>query len=504
MKNFRYIIIQFTVYFHVLLFTYAAISKLLDFENFQIQLAQSPLLSAYAGIISHSVIFIELIIAVLLCIPRIRLLGLYSSLLLMMGFSIYIYLILNFSDFVPCSCGGILEKLGWHEHLIFNLICVLILLLSIFIIEKSKEIRLKRTLLFTLLTMVLSSITIYSLFLQSEFIIKKENNFTRRMIINPIDENQSITLKNNSYYFAGVHQSELYLGNREYPLQLLKIKPDFLASENLIIRLDNYKTQYKSLRLQIKYPNFYVYDGRVPIILRGDLKNLFAKTISLDKAYYSQITIVEYPNFAIRTLNSKNKELVLGNLNINDSKEPHLYPNILQKQVDGFFDCDGILLFDESTKKLIYLYYYRNQFIVMDKFMDVLHQFNTIDTYRTAQIKTQKLSTGFHKMSAPPTKVNRNAFAFKNLLFVHSNLIGKHESRQEWKNSSVIDVYKTNEKRYIGSFYIPKKENFSVSDFMVNDHYLYVIMNHQLIKYQLTKSITKYFVSGEAENLSLE
>ena len=46
----------------------------------------------------------------------------------------------------------------------------------------------------------------------------------------------------------------------------------------------------------------------------------------------------------------KNKELVLGNLNINDLKEPHLYPNILQKQVDGFFDCDGILLFDENER----------------------------------------------------------------------------------------------------------------------------------------------------------
>lgn len=33
----------------VLLFVYAAISKLLDFENFRIQLGQSPLLSAFAG-----------------------------------------------------------------------------------------------------------------------------------------------------------------------------------------------------------------------------------------------------------------------------------------------------------------------------------------------------------------------------------------------------------------------------------------------------------------------
>jgi hypothetical protein len=38
----------------IILFTYAAISKLIDFENFQTQLGQSPLLSAYAASISCS------------------------------------------------------------------------------------------------------------------------------------------------------------------------------------------------------------------------------------------------------------------------------------------------------------------------------------------------------------------------------------------------------------------------------------------------------------------
>lgn len=41
-----------------LLFMYAAMSKMLDFENFQVQLAQSPLLSAYAGFVSYAVITI--------------------------------------------------------------------------------------------------------------------------------------------------------------------------------------------------------------------------------------------------------------------------------------------------------------------------------------------------------------------------------------------------------------------------------------------------------------
>lgn len=40
-KN-RHVVVQIISYLYILLFVYTAISKLLDFENFGIQLAQSP------------------------------------------------------------------------------------------------------------------------------------------------------------------------------------------------------------------------------------------------------------------------------------------------------------------------------------------------------------------------------------------------------------------------------------------------------------------------------
>src|SRR5690606_20417083 len=112
-------IVEIISYLFVLLFVYAAVSKLLDFENFQVQLGQSPLLSAYAGIIAPSIIIIELIVSLLLSIKSTRLIGLYCSLFLMVGFTAYIFLILNYSDFIPCSCGGVIEELNWSQHLVF-------------------------------------------------------------------------------------------------------------------------------------------------------------------------------------------------------------------------------------------------------------------------------------------------------------------------------------------------------------------------------------------------
>jgi len=125
MRNFKQISNLVCIYFFIILFVYAAVSKLIDFENFQVQIAQSPLLSAFATPIAYGVVVGELLIALMLCFTKSRTLGLYLFLGFMTAFTVYIYLILNYSPFVPCSCGGVLEKMGWTEHLWFNIgVCV--------------------------------------------------------------------------------------------------------------------------------------------------------------------------------------------------------------------------------------------------------------------------------------------------------------------------------------------------------------------------------------------
>ena len=118
---------------------------MMDFENFQVQIGQSPLLSAFAEFISYAVIIIELIIVLLLMLQRSRIAGLYASTALMSAFTMYIFLILNYSDFIPCSCGGILEKLGWSEHLIFNIVCIILGVLAILVYNKKNKYPLQRT-----------------------------------------------------------------------------------------------------------------------------------------------------------------------------------------------------------------------------------------------------------------------------------------------------------------------------------------------------------------------
>ena len=105
----------------IALFTYAAVSKLLDYNKFSAQIGQSPILAGYTSLIAVAVPAIELLISGMLIFSNTRLAGLYGSFSLMMTFTVYIILASKFSDFVPCSCGGVLQNLTWSQHLIFNI-----------------------------------------------------------------------------------------------------------------------------------------------------------------------------------------------------------------------------------------------------------------------------------------------------------------------------------------------------------------------------------------------
>lgn len=110
----------------ILLFVYAATSKIIDFENFKSQIGQSYLLAAFSDWVAMTIPPLEVIIALMFLWQNLRLVALYLSYALMVLFTVYIIAITQFSDHVPCSCGGILQKMNWNQHLLFNIVFVIL------------------------------------------------------------------------------------------------------------------------------------------------------------------------------------------------------------------------------------------------------------------------------------------------------------------------------------------------------------------------------------------
>lgn len=115
----------------ILLFTYTAISKLTDYANFVRFIDESSPIHKGADTIGWLLPVTELVVVLLLFFERTRRAGLYVSLLLLVLFTLFLlYMVLFVAD-LPCSCGGVLRKMSWQQHIWFNLFFILINLIAL-------------------------------------------------------------------------------------------------------------------------------------------------------------------------------------------------------------------------------------------------------------------------------------------------------------------------------------------------------------------------------------
>lgn len=120
------------------LFGYSAMSKILEHEKFvfQMSIAPVPLMATFAPLLSWVVPIVEIGIVLLLLFNQWRKAGLIASALLLAVFEIYISAMLLSGLDLPCTCGGIISKMTWTNHLIFNALFILLALIPV-LIERS-------------------------------------------------------------------------------------------------------------------------------------------------------------------------------------------------------------------------------------------------------------------------------------------------------------------------------------------------------------------------------
>jgi len=130
--------IRFISILLITLWVYTAANKLMDVGLFRSQLARQPFSPAFAPLLTWFLPIIELAAAYLLMFTKTRTAGMLLSFLLMTVFSIYVALaVTGFWENIPCSCGGVLNRLGWKDHLWFNLFFTALAGIGIYLSRKS-------------------------------------------------------------------------------------------------------------------------------------------------------------------------------------------------------------------------------------------------------------------------------------------------------------------------------------------------------------------------------
>lgn len=476
------ILLEVICLLYILLFVYAAVSKLLDFENFQIQLGQSPLLSPYAHIVVYSIPLLELLIALFLIVPKYRFIGLFCAFGMMVLFSVYIVIILNYSSFIPCSCGGILSEMSWTEHLVFNISFVLLALLGI-VIQNRGTLTYLKLFLSIFLIGFFSSLLVVALFLHSEEEIHRNNSFLRRYPHHPITSLKGIPIHYNSYYIAGFSKDKIYLGNSTAPLHLLAIDTSFVKQASVRIELLDFKNYtFSSVKVSVRDSVFYLSDGSVPIVYKGTTSFWNASTLLKGGTKFSLLELLDNNDFVIRGNSGKKGEHVLGILQKSNTLQARLYPHVLQKKIDGIFDTDGMLLYNEALKKVVYVYYYRNSFIVASTDFSKVYNGNTIDTVSQVPMEFAYLkSTSEKKFAKQPSMIQKYATTTGKYLFVKSDRLGQYESEVMLTQASIIDVYDLEQHTYEFSFYLYHYNNEEVKSFKIYGNRLFGLTKNYLI-----------------------
>jgi hypothetical protein len=130
-------LIQVITISFILLWSYAAFSKLADLDKSRSEMLNQVFPMWMAEILYWLVPTLEIGLCALLIFTRTRLMGLYGSLILMSSFTVYIAIVMTgIFGRVPCFCGGILNNMPYNTHFIFNLFFVVLALLGIGLVKR--------------------------------------------------------------------------------------------------------------------------------------------------------------------------------------------------------------------------------------------------------------------------------------------------------------------------------------------------------------------------------
>ena len=110
--------------------------KLIDHQLFFETIHHMSLFVSDADFVAWLIPIGELLIVGALLINKTKKIGLYCALVTMIIFTCYVWYFVHNPTHRPCSCGGIIQKMNWRQHLYFNIILTVLTFIAILIDNK--------------------------------------------------------------------------------------------------------------------------------------------------------------------------------------------------------------------------------------------------------------------------------------------------------------------------------------------------------------------------------
>lgn len=308
--------------------------------------------------------------------------------------------------------------------------------------------------------------------------------FTRNLKPDFTHSEMVFDLGAGSFYFAGTDSASVYLSRIGDPRRLLRLSHRLEDTSSMSISLPNERIAFGALQLRVDDIGFYGSETVSPSFLEGSMSNGKLKTQKIPPiSFLSSPVRLSRSSLAVKSYDEALNKSIFNKVS-KDTALNRFRVDVLERQVDGFFCTDGLLLFENKSGTMIYIYYYRNQFLALDTSMNVRYVGRTVDTVskahiRVAQIKSQQSFT----MNAPPIIVNTKAAATSKFLFVCSVLKADNQDEASFDDASTLDVYLLQDGTYQFSFVLPSYRNLKLKEFIVQGNYVFAIYGDYVVRY---------------------
>jgi hypothetical protein len=293
---------------------------------------------------------------------------------------------------------------------------------------------------------------------------------------------------------AGLTPSSIYLGNTTAP-QIISAYDWNLKNKKLVTLNGIIINKFHSARLQIDSPWVYISDiNHFSTGLYSMVSGVF-KNFRKDSSLFAEAVGISPYSMVLRTVPKKTLSYVFEKESYYQ-KSRYANSNILQPQVDGLYSTDGSLNYDPGNDLLVYVYYYRNEYICMDTDLSLISRGELIDTNSVAKLKVANvLSDHSIVLSTPPLMLNKSATFSGAYLFIASQLLADNEKRKAFQDSTIVDVYNLRNRLYQFSFYLPKPQNQKIKSIKVDkNNQLVALYEHSLFSFTLNSD---YFPNGK-------
>lgn len=295
-------------------------------------------------------------------------------------------------------------------------------------------------------------------------------------------------LKYLSFYFAGITDNRIYLGNYAAPsrIQTFDIDLNFIDDDTLkIMEPGPYK--WDKARTCVDSPYIYMQEGVTPIVFEGRLEDLQMRKTFPKAPYFTGNWNLSPNSMIVKCILGGDRQYVVGK-STQDSPYIRYNKEALTKQIDGIFCCEGNIAIDKENNAVVYTYFHRNEFIKMDTNLNIIFKRHTIDTNNIAKIKVAEIpGTHTFKFAAPPKYVNLLSCADNNKLYIISALMADNDVSDNFKKNMIVDVYSLADGNYEMTYFVPKYQRQPIRELRVKNNILYAIYDKSISKFQLNE-----------------